>query len=331
MSLPPLLQLSLQNELAQAPIQKLQSAYSKLSDQYRINRNLIHFSLQNTEQRISYLAARMPATYEAVYHVLNEIELENENELNSLLDVGAGPGTASWACSERFPSIQKLTLIEQNKEMAELGKKLSQNHPLLKNADWKIADFTKNIEKIEPADLVIASYSFNEIGEKNQQQFLKFVWEKTKKYLVLIDPGTPQAFHAIHKARQWFIENNASILSPCPHMLTCPAFQNEDWCHFSARVQRSSLHKMLKEGEKGYEDEKFSYLILTKGQIANYEGRIVRNPDINSGHLKLHLCTKKGFESITYSKKQGLLYKRARKSSWGDRWVISPSQDELSD
>lgn len=323
MPLPSLLQSSLEKEMSFIPIPKIQKAYAELSNQYRLNRKDILNTLQNEDQRISYVLGRMPSTYETVYKVLHEIMKYSSENIQSLLDIGAGPGTASWASCEIFETICKVTLLEQNPHMASLGKKLSNNHATLKNAAWVIQDVTKNIPLIESADLVIASYSFNEIHEKNQKEFLKFIWEKTNKFLVIIDPGTPASFQSIHKAREWFIENQVNIIAPCPHHLSCPAFMNQDWCHFYARVQRSSLHKILKDGEKGYEDEKFSYLILSKKPLPQYEARIIRHPNLYDGHLKLNLCTEKGFESITYSKKNKEKYKKARKSNWGDRWQIS--------
>ena len=62
---------------------------------------------------------------------------------------------------------------------------------------------------------------------------------------------------------------------------------------------------------------------LSKEKLPKYEARIVRHPEIHSGHLKLNLCSKKGYETLTYSKKNKENYKKARKSNWGDRWQIS--------
>jgi ribosomal protein RSM22 (predicted rRNA methylase) len=323
MPLPQLLLSSLKKELSSISIEKLLKAYKDLSNKYRLNRNNINQTLQNEEERLSYLIARMPSTYETIYSVLNEIMNHYSDSIYSLLDIGAGPATASWASCDLFDSIRNITLLEQNPNMVSLGKKLAINHPKLKNATWIVQDARKNNSKIERADLVISSYSFNEINENNQEEFLRFMWEKTNKFLVIIDPGTPTSFLSIHKARKWFIENQIKIFSPCPHSLECPAFMKQDWCHFYSRVQRTSLHRILKDGEKSYEDEKFSYLILTKEKFTKYEARIVRHPDIYSGHLKLNICSEKGFEYLTYSKKNGEKYKKARKSNWGDRWKIS--------
>lgn len=118
------------------------------------------------------------------------------------------------------------------------------------------------------------------------------------------------------------MENKINIIAPCPHLSECPAFKNQDWCHFSVRVQRTSLHRMLKDGEKGHEDEKYSYLIVAKNSPQTYNARIVRHPEIHSGHLKLTLCTKNGFEGKIYSKKDKEKYKKAKKAAWGDRFEL---------
>src|ERR1700754_4322720 len=51
----------------------------------------------------AYLLTRMPATYAAVTRVLDEVLGRVSGfEPRSLLDAGAGPGTAAWAAAEAF-------------------------------------------------------------------------------------------------------------------------------------------------------------------------------------------------------------------------------------
>ncbi|WP_338636598.1 small ribosomal subunit Rsm22 family protein [Spirobacillus cienkowskii] len=317
------LQKFLEKELEFYSTKNIQFGYSNLSYKYRENRKEITESLSNAEERLSYLAARMPATFSAVSKVLQEIKGDFSPSITSVLDIGAGPGTAAWACYESINTIQKVSLIEKNKEMIELGKKLASEHEILQNATWIHKDLLNINSEIETADIVIASYSLNEIPENNYLSLLDFLWKKTNYYLIIIEPGTPLAFKKIHSARQWLIQQNAFLAAPCSHSTTCPAFINRDWCHFSARLQRSNLHKNLKKGEKGYEDEKFSYLIASKHPKPNYESRVIRHPSKHSGHLKLQLCTHNGIENVICSKKQGEIYKKTKKLEWGDRCQIS--------
>ena len=94
-----------------------------------------------------------------------------------------------------------------------------------------------------------------------------------------------------------------------------------DWCHFAARVERSSLHRRLKSAALGHEDEKFSYTIFIKdAAFARVPERVVRHPQIGKGQLQLALCTGDAIEKRTITRSQGEAYKRARKAEWGDGW-----------
>ncbi|WP_227649998.1 small ribosomal subunit Rsm22 family protein, partial [Klebsiella pneumoniae] len=46
----------------------------------------------------------------------------------SLLDVGAGPGTATWAASEAFASLETFTLLDANMALRDLAAELAQSH-----------------------------------------------------------------------------------------------------------------------------------------------------------------------------------------------------------
>src|SRR3984893_2211845 len=71
---------------------------------------------------LAYALARMPATYAAVTASLNALrEVTPEFAPKSLLDVGAGPGTATWAAAEAFSSLQDFTLLDANPALRALA------------------------------------------------------------------------------------------------------------------------------------------------------------------------------------------------------------------
>tara|TARA_R110002095_G_scaffold129785_1_gene112536 strand:- start:1783 stop:2751 length:969 start_codon:yes stop_codon:yes gene_type:complete len=282
------------------------------SDQEKAN---LKRRIQNTHQRLSYLATRVPATYAVCEEVLGRLA-QYDFEFSSLLDLGAGPGTASICAKYIFPELEKITLMDQDKDFKIFAESF------LKNANhtdplYELTDIS-TVSKFPPTDLVIFSYSLNELSEKSASHTLHNAWLATKSALIIVEPGTSKAFKGLKKRRQELIDYGAHILAPCPHDKACPLSDN-DWCHFSVRLERTTLHKYIKDATLPYEDEKFSYLIALKGvQKTPSVPRIIKKPRKRPGHVIFDLCTENGLQQETLSKKDKALYKEAQKLKWGD-------------
>ena len=91
-----------------------------------------------------------------------------------------------------------------------------------------------------------------------------------------------------------------------------------NWCHFAERLPRSSAHRLAKNAELGYEDEKYSYIVFSRTPVRLPDARIVRHPRKHSGHVELELCAPEGLKRETISRKNGDRYKQAKKAEWGD-------------
>lgn len=311
-------------ELSQYKLADLQKAAEELTHRYRDDQErslLVKKSssfMRTSLQRAAYAGFRMPSTYAVMKRVLEELKIRSHQEtFETLLDLGAGPGTSLWAAQEVFPTLQKLTLLEKDPELIQLGKRLAKKSSL--NASWQEEDLT--LAHFQKHDLVILSYVLSEL--QSVENVIGKAWEATQKVLVIVEPGTRYGFANILLARDFLIKSQAHLVAPCPHQNSCPLALAGDWCHFSERVPRSRFHKMIKGGEKGYEDEKYSYLIASKMPAETYQGetyqaRIVRHPQIHPGHINLTLCTAEGLLRKTFSKKEGEIYKQVRKKEWGD-------------
>lgn len=97
------------------------------------------------------------------------------------------------------------------------------------------------------------------------------------------------------------------------------------WCHFAQRVQLNQVQTELFNLPKGFEDQKFSYLVLRRGsRPSDLEPlpRIARAPLKRSGHIVEDVCTPKGtLERFVVAKSHGQQeFYDARKSQWGDLW-----------
>lgn len=269
-------------------------------------------------ERLSYLVTRMPATYAVIDQILNEVLIRNPHlQINSLLDLGSGPGTAYFAAVNIFEGCNKISLIEQDGGLIKLGKSLESLCKLETTANWMQGDIT-NLPELSTHDLVTISYAMNELKPEDRLEAITKGFNAASKVLVIIEPGTMAGFEIIREVRAELIALGAHPIAPCPHAMKCPMPDN-DWCHFSKRVSRTKVHRHLKEGTLGYEDEKFSYIAVSKSEVVLPDARIIRHPDKHSGHMSLKLCTKEGeLSSKTISKRDGPLYKQARKLDWGD-------------
>jgi ribosomal protein RSM22 (predicted rRNA methylase) len=126
-------------------------------------------------------------------------------------------------------------------------------------------------------------------------------------------------FALIKQLREDLLQAGGYLVAPCPHARSCP-MPAGDWCHFAARVERSALHRRLKTASLGYEDEKFSYLVMTKQPVKSVAARVLRRPLVQSGFVQLQLCITEGLQPATITRRDKAAFKRARKVVWGDAW-----------
>lgn len=272
-------------------------------------------------ERRSYLLTRLPATYAVISEVFRQILLRCTPlaHVLSILDLGAGPGTAIWAACEHFPALQNVTAIEADSHFIALGKRLAEagNSPVFSHFSWICQNLQENIP-LPAHDLVILSYSIGEIRDEMLLTLMERAFAAANQMMIVIEPGTPAGFERIRRMRSHLIALGGYPVAPCPHASACPILA-PDWCHFSVRLERSSLHRRLKGGSLSYEDEKFAYSAVAKSPPATVQDRIIAAPQVRSGHIRLKLCTQTGcIQQTIISKKQGPLYKDARKLSWGD-------------
>lgn len=264
-----------------------------------------------------YLLARMPAIYAVVKRVLREALALQPIAVESLLDLGSGPGTATWAAHQVWPQLQRVEWLERNRWLRELAQEIARAAHL--DIKWAASELTNPAWPVQRADIVSLSYVLNELSSEQQLAVLNQAWQKTSQWLIVIEPGTPAGFAVIRNAREYLLQAGGHVVAPCPHEQSCPMTAN-DWCHFAQRLSRSAEQRFLKDAEKGYEDEKFSYLVVSRQPLAQAPaGRILRHPIARKGYFECQLCTPQGCTTGTITRRDPR-YKQARKLAWGDAW-----------
>lgn len=272
---------------------ELAEAAARISEAYRKG---LPPRLQTPVERAAYLVTRLPATYAALRRAAAELPFEPE----SWLDLGAGAGAAAWVAS------CPVTLVDQNR-----------GWPDFRPARRVHADLAK-LPDLEPHDVVSIAYALNELTPTPRRWLIDEAWRLARRALILVEPGTPEGFGHVVEARRQLAEAGAAIHAPCPHSGPCP-LEGRDWCHFAVRVERTRLHRQLKGGTLGYEDEKFSYVVALRAGAAPAAARILRHPEVQPNLIRLTLCTGEGVEVKAVTRRDSH-WRAARKASWGDRW-----------
>lgn len=275
----------------------------------------------------AYLVARLPATYAAVARVLAKLaERRPSFQPSSLLDAGSGPGTASWAALQHWPGIASVTFMDTHAAFLALAGELAAGGAgALATARRLSASMTAPPPNAA-ADLVIAAYALAELPLPQIASTAAALWRAARQALVLVEPGTPDGFARIAAARAALLKHGAVPAAPCPHAEACP-MTGSGWCHFSVRLARSRAHMHAKGAEVPFEDEKFSYLAVTREGSVTGGARIVAP----ARHLKhataFRLCTQGRLEERQIARRDAELYKSVRHKDWGD-WIGPARQQQ---
>jgi len=322
--LPPSIKAALDDALQGTARTELAPRAAAISAAYRQGGN--SGAIRSRADALAYALVRMPATYAAVAASLNALgELRADFAPSTALDCGAGPGTASFAAAQAFATLGTFTLIDANPALRNLALELAQHDPRLAQLGYLAGDARATLAKAEPAELVIASYMINEISDSAQRALADLLWQKTADTLLVIEPGTPAGFARIRELHARLIGQGAHVLAPCPHERACPMAE-PDWCHFTQRLPRSRAHMQLKAAEVPYEDEKFSYLVLSRHAPAERAARVLTQPQLTKIAASVKLCSDDGVGIVTFPRRDKAAYARAKKLAWGDALRGSDSQ-----
>jgi ribosomal protein RSM22 (predicted rRNA methylase) len=318
MELPAALRQAVELYLEGTPLSELRDASDRLSRRYRAETRDGRLHLDGTAAMKAYLAARLPATYAAIRASMSHLaEAQPDFAPKSLLDVGAGPGSVLWAATDCWDSLEGATMVEASDAARKTAIALAADAPL-PAARWLAGDATGPLPVTDPADLVTLSYVLDELTPAAISSLIARLWTLTAHTLLVVEPGTPAGWRRILAVRAQLIAAGAAIVAPCPHEKPCPLAES-DWCHFSRRVARSRLHRLTKQGDVPWEDEKFIYLAASRHPAPAREPRILAPPDAGKGRIALKLCRPDGtVAQELFTKRDADRFRAVRRLDWGD-------------
>lgn len=268
---------------------------------------------------LAYAVARMPATFAATLHVLEELVGRAPGFApRTLLDAGAGPGTASWAAARALPSLCSMVMIDHNFRFRALAESLRSAAPTeaLRMARIEAGEIGRRASG-GCFDLVIAAYALTEMDAPASIAAAKALFAQSAGVLVIVEPGRPRDYRRLMAIRTELIAGGAEIVAPCPHKGACP-LPTDDWCHFAVRLARGRDHRRLKGGAAPFEDEKFAYLVVARPGLAFAPAlaRVIRPPHIGKVGIDLMLCTQTGLAETRLGRREEG-FGSARRLDWG--------------
>ncbi|NLU70165.1 rRNA methyltransferase [Streptomyces sp. HNM0574] len=315
------------------PPRKATAAVERLIANYRGKTPTEAPVLRDRADVVAYAAYRMPATFAAVSAALGALadRLDGWAPADHV-DVGGGTGAATWATAATWDDAapeggvtRATTVLDWAAPALDLGRELaaSSGSPALRAAEWRRRSLRSSGEPLPAADLVTVSYVLGELEPEDRRAVTDSA-AGAGRAVVIVEPGTPDGYLRIREARETLTAAGLRVLAPCPHSGQCPIVPGEDWCHFAARVPRSSLHRQVKGGSLAYEDEKFAYVAAVRPELVPgtpAASRVVRRPVLRKGQVLLDLCTAdEELRRTTVTKRHGADYKAARNTDWGDAW-----------
>lgn len=265
----------------------------------------------------AYLTVRLPATFAAVHRALTLAAVAAPDLTpRRLLDVGTGPGTAVWAATAVWPSIDDVTAVEPAARFRSAAAALAvDGPPALRAAAWR-----PDLAAASGHDLVTATYVLGELDDPTAAAV--GLWERTSAVLALVEPGTPDAAARLGEVRAALVDLGAHVVFPCPHDGPCPYVVGEvpagapGWCHASVRVARSRRHRLAKGGAAPFEDERFTALVVSRAPVASRRpaARLLDAPSRKGRAMELAACTPDGVRRVRLPSPSPAM----RRARWGD-------------
>jgi ribosomal protein RSM22 (predicted rRNA methylase) len=305
------------------PLERLQSAYFRLESDYR--ENAVVAPIDDFATALSYVAVRMNPIYSVLHRIFSELrnDLSESAQPESVLDIGSGPGTALFAAGSVWEGITRMVAVERQATLISVARALVEQFQKAgeltipyDNLSWECTPVLSWVGR-EEADLSVVSYMLGELSDGEIVSCIDSVWRRTRRFFVVVEPGTMKGFARLAHVRRYLISRGAEIVAPCGGNWECQA----EWCHFSDRVTRTRLHQSIKDATLGYEDEHYSYLVASREVLPFAGARIVGRVRANKFQTVVPVCSEGGaLCDVVFPKRtQAKEFKEAKRWHWGGR------------
>lgn len=342
LTLPEDLREAIDRALANVPPARWQRAAQALSERYRgpraadiAERTHAGALARGDDQALGYAAMILPATYAQLRGAMAATAARAPVWTpETLLDLGSGPGTALWAAAAQWPSLRAVTAWEREPAFIALGRDLAHGarSPAVRQAKWERVDLqARGVEQRAPNDersvqrsalgaqrfdLVVLGHVLNELDGETRRRVVAEAWSATGGLLLIVEPGTPEAFEVVRAARDALLAEGARTIAPCAHDRPCPL--ERDWCHFPQRLWRPEFQRRARGAPSQWEDSKFAYAALARFSPERaIWGRVIREPVFNKAYAETTISARTGVARYRALKRHREMFRLVKDLPWG--------------
>jgi ribosomal protein RSM22 (predicted rRNA methylase) len=282
-------------------------AIQELNSLYVLRRDELNSSMLNSRLASAYLYLYLTTNVPKLFKVLSFLpkELILKIAATPWIDFGSGPATYTlawyaWLQHQKIPYPKEGLLIEKDPAMQEIANKVLDK--FLHHEDIKVAN-TLQQKKLEQATLFFG-HSCNELST---EVLLNMVEDVKPKFILFLEPGTPEVFKKILEIRTHLLSRDFKVHYPCLQMKSCPMKQTDNWCHqylhlrLPSQVERLTQLASLKRQHSAVIFH--VYERVDSLPIKNNQYRIVQGPMQNKGAWTWQVCSHEGklmwMESLT--------------------------------
>jgi ribosomal protein RSM22 (predicted rRNA methylase) len=287
--------------------------------------------LADERLRNAYRAYFLPSNLSKIHKPLQELSLHPRGLFSKaklrILDIGAGPGTASlgaltfFSQQERKQPMLEFTAVDQVAGNLKIAEALFSTYGTTHQLEASLKTVRSEIEGLGNLvhghfDVIILSNVMNELYAKEESRIDKRVSILNailKKCLaddgscIIIEPALRETSRGMLEVRNGMLEQGFYVYSPCLFSGKCPALANpKDWCHEDIPWAPPALVKEIDKLTGLRKDSlKFSYLVLRKdgltlkGVFVEDSFRVVSEPLVSKGKREFYVCGAAGRRLVT--------------------------------
>lgn len=159
-----------------------------------------------------------------------------ELKKSTFIDMGAGPGTFSFAFKNWSASEKPIYQVELSGVMKKQAR-------LLWDGFFPETELTQNIpSKTNDSTVMFFGHSANEMSVEVVLDYIKRV---NPTHIIFLEPGTKDFFKKMLVIRDKLFQSSWNQVYPCSSNAPCPMKEQDNWCHqYIHHVHSSELERI---------------------------------------------------------------------------------------